>query len=109
AIARLEQYRWPGNIRELENFIERAVILSRGSELEIPVGELKLSNGLETTSARSSLASAAAAGSTPSTTPLAASEREALIRALRETKWVVGGPNRPAPPVAVEGTPPSSI
>src|SRR5262249_4204468 len=33
----LSGYSWPGNIRELENFIERAVILSRGSRLEIPV------------------------------------------------------------------------
>src|SRR5262249_45052258 len=104
AIARLEQYRWPGNIRELENFIERAVILSRGSELEIPVGELKLSNGLETTSARSSLASAAAAVSTPSTTTLAESEREAIMRALRETNWVVGGANGAAARLALKRT-----
>jgi len=104
AIARLEQYRWPGNIRELENFIERAVILSRGSELEIPVGELKLSNGLETASARSSLASAAAAVSTPSTTTLAESEREAIMRALRETNWVVGGANGAAARLALKRT-----
>ena len=32
---------WPGNIRELENFIERAVILTQGSELRVPVKELK--------------------------------------------------------------------
>src|SRR5262249_40504992 len=104
AIARLEQYRWPGNIRELENFIERAVILSRGSELEIPVGELKLSNGLETASARSSLASAAAAGSIPSTTTLGESEREAIMRALRETNWVVGGANGAAARLALKRT-----
>ncbi len=36
----LQQYPWPGNIRELENFIERAVILSQTSDLEIPVSEL---------------------------------------------------------------------
>ncbi len=34
------QLRWPGNIRELENVIERAVILSSGPELKVPVGEL---------------------------------------------------------------------
>src|SRR5690606_29505100 len=36
----LSAYHWPGNIRELENFIERAVILTRGTELEAPVSEL---------------------------------------------------------------------
>ena len=38
----LAQYHWPGNIRELENFIERAVILSRGSSLDAPLAELKV-------------------------------------------------------------------
>ena len=37
----LMRYHWPGNIRELQNFIERAVILSTGSVLQIPVRELK--------------------------------------------------------------------
>lgn len=38
---RMMQWDWPGNIRELENFVERSVILSRGSTLEAPVGELE--------------------------------------------------------------------
>ena len=37
----LEGYVWPGNIRELQNVIERAVILSSGPNLEIQFGELK--------------------------------------------------------------------
>src|ERR1041384_7726208 len=49
----LTRWHWPGNIRELENFIERAVILSRGSVLNVPVSELQPS---------ASLAMAAAAG-----------------------------------------------
>src|SRR5260370_29997617 len=45
-ITRLTSYNWPGNIRELQNLIERAVILSRGSVLEVPLAELKrLGNG----------------------------------------------------------------
>ena len=40
-MAALSRYHWPGNIRELENFIERAVILSRGSSLAAPLTELK--------------------------------------------------------------------
>jgi len=35
---------WPGNIRELENFIERAVIVTRGKSLEAPLGELRKTN-----------------------------------------------------------------
>jgi PAS domain S-box-containing protein len=39
-MAALQEYSWPGNIRELENFIERSVILSAGSELAAPINEL---------------------------------------------------------------------
>ena len=47
-MAALINYAWPGNIRELENLIERAVILSRGSVLEVPSGELRSSGGIGT-------------------------------------------------------------
>jgi formate hydrogenlyase transcriptional activator len=40
----LTAWEWPGNIRELENFIERAVILTRGRSLEAPLGELRKTN-----------------------------------------------------------------
>jgi formate hydrogenlyase transcriptional activator len=70
----LTRYHWPGNVRELENLIERAVILSPGPELRVPVAELKQPS--ETTSDLS----------------LEAAEREHILRVLRETKWVVGGP-----------------
>ena len=77
-IARLTTYSWPGNIRELQNLIERAVILSRGSVLEVPLGELKqatnevLANQLG-----------------PIT--LEAVEREHIMKVLREAGWVIGG------------------
>ena len=45
-MAALIRYRWHGNIRELQNLIERAVILSRGIVLEIPLAELKHSQPL---------------------------------------------------------------
>jgi formate hydrogenlyase transcriptional activator len=41
ALKTLSNWHWPGNIRELENFIERAVILTRGKSLEAPLGELR--------------------------------------------------------------------
>jgi formate hydrogenlyase transcriptional activator len=40
----LTAWDWPGNIRELENFVERAVILTRGKSLEAPQGELRKTN-----------------------------------------------------------------
>jgi len=44
AMQALTNAAWPGNIRELENFIERAVILTRGTELSVPLGELRKSS-----------------------------------------------------------------
>ena len=41
AMAALVAWKWPGNIRELENFLERAVILSRGPQLHVPLAELE--------------------------------------------------------------------
>ena len=74
----LTSYSWPGNIRELQNLIERAVILSRGSVLEVPLTELKQS------------AVAAASVSDESST-LEAVEREHILETLRESRWVIGG------------------
>ena len=77
----LSDYHWPGNIRELENFIERAVILSRGSNLDAPLGELKPRNGVERVSDEPK----------PLST-LEDAEREHIRRALQEANWLVGGP-----------------
>jgi formate hydrogenlyase transcriptional activator len=88
AVAALTRYHWPGNVRELENIVERAVILSRGSELEIPLGELKAEPEPE-------LAMAAAASSEDRSSggsTLEAFERDYIRRVLEETNWVVAGP-----------------
>jgi formate hydrogenlyase transcriptional activator len=77
----LERYHWPGNIRELQNFIERAVIISPGSTLDAPIRELKGPKP-------------AAVSATPGargTVTLAAAEREAILRALAESDGRVGG------------------
>jgi formate hydrogenlyase transcriptional activator len=79
AIAQLTAYSWPGNIRELQNLIERAVILSRGSVLEVPLGEIKKPPANEIL----------INGSGPVT--LEAVEREHIIKTLREAGWVIGG------------------
>ncbi len=77
-MAALTGYHWPGNIRELQNLVERGVILSRGSSLEIPLTELK----------QSAKTSNQANGSTT----LEAVERAHILRVLSETSWVIGGP-----------------
>src|SRR5262245_42378432 len=76
----LVRYPWPGNIREMQNVIERAVILSRGPELEIPLSEFKLQ------------AKAASADFAGSLSTLEEAEREHILRALGETNWIIGGP-----------------
>jgi PAS domain S-box-containing protein len=68
----LVSWSWPGNIRELENFIERAVILSRGPDLRAPLAEIR------------EHAVAAQSGST-----LEQVEREHIVRVLKETGGVV--------------------
>jgi len=71
----LVQYAWPGNIRELENLIERAVILSPGAVLRVPLGDLKIP-------------SEPAAGELLT---LEAAERAHILKALEATNWVLGG------------------
>jgi len=73
-------YDWPGNVRELENLVERAVILSEGAVLRVPLAEVR--------AARARAAPAAA--TTPTLTDV---EREHILRALRDTNWVLGGPD----------------
>jgi formate hydrogenlyase transcriptional activator len=74
SMKKLSRWHWPGNIRELENLIERAVILTRGSALEVPVSDL--GNG----SAEKALTRMPDSG-----------QREQLVRILRETRGRVGG------------------
>jgi formate hydrogenlyase transcriptional activator len=90
----LSAYHWPGNIRELENFIERAVILSRGSSLDAPLGELK----------QRAVESPAADDPPPPTTTLEDAEREHIIRVLKQTNWLVGGASGAAAKLGMKRT-----
>jgi len=73
----LVSYFWPGNIRELQNFIERSVILTSGNVLHPPLASLK--------------SSAEAESLGPIT--LEDAERDHIRKILEETRWVVAGPN----------------
>jgi formate hydrogenlyase transcriptional activator len=76
-MSELTSYPWPGNIRELQNFIERSVILSSGNVLRPPLSSLK----------------AAAATESHEAVTLEEAEREHIRKTLEQTRWVVAGPN----------------
>ncbi len=73
----LTSYQWPGNIRELQNFIERSVIVSSGSVLSPPMASLRAVAETESTEA----------------VTLEEVEREHIRKILGQTRWVVAGPN----------------
>jgi formate hydrogenlyase transcriptional activator len=94
AMDALGNYSWPGNIRELENFIERAVLLSPGKELRVPVNELKSDVFLNPEGSMPAAADAALSlvSSTSPISTLEDAERQHIFRALRQTEWRVAGP-----------------
>jgi formate hydrogenlyase transcriptional activator len=73
----LTSYEWPGNIRELQNFIERSVILSTGDVLRPPLAELKRGPEAQSVGAIT----------------LEDAERDHIRKTLEQTRWVVAGPN----------------
>jgi formate hydrogenlyase transcriptional activator len=92
----LTSWHWPGNIRELENFIERAVILTSGPVLDILASPL-----------RATVPHAAGLGSATPTGPsqrLQDAEREHILRVLRDTHGVVGGPDGAAQRLGLKRT-----
>ncbi|MGD0736197.1 MAG: sigma 54-interacting transcriptional regulator [Terracidiphilus sp.] len=88
----LIRWQWPGNIRELENFLERAVILTNGPVLYVPLAELETEeqeNG----------------GGAESESPtLQAAEREHILKALREAKGQIGGDDGAAAKLGLKRT-----
>jgi len=83
----LVNYPWPGNIRELENLIERAVIISPGPVLRVPHSELK--------PAREPI---------DDNLTLRAAEREHILKALEATNWVLAGPRGAAARLGMKRT-----
>jgi formate hydrogenlyase transcriptional activator len=94
AMEALASYSWPGNIRELENFIERAVLLSPGKELRVPISELKpvaIAADASLDSSSSSVSLTSSTSSTSSISTLEDAERQHILRALRQTEWRIAG------------------
>ncbi len=84
------RYHWPGNIRELQNVIERAVILSTGTALAVDVADLK------PTKVSGQIQKAAVSKSTGNGAihdVLEETERQHIVSALEQCNWVVAGPN----------------
>jgi formate hydrogenlyase transcriptional activator len=92
AMDALVNYAWPGNIRELENLIERAVLLSPGKELRVPLSELKPSVLSANGNVSADLALFSPSPSSVPITTLEEAERQHILRALRQTEWRIAGP-----------------
>jgi formate hydrogenlyase transcriptional activator len=84
---KLAAWHWPGNIRELENFIERSVILTHGSALQVPIAEL--TNGGK---------------GTPVLATRDTSERDEILRVLKDADGQVGGPDGAAARLGLKRT-----
>jgi DNA-binding NtrC family response regulator len=87
-MAALCRYSWPGNIRELQNLIERAVILTPGNVLQIQTSELQQSNPVLSNMAGT----------------LEEVERQRILEALREAGAVIGGPHGAAARLGLKRT-----
>jgi formate hydrogenlyase transcriptional activator len=87
AMKKLSSWHWPGNIRELENFIERSVILTHGTALQAPIAELG-NNGR----------------TTPAVGTREAKERDEVIRVLKITNGRVAGPDGAASRMGLKRT-----
>src|SRR6266478_647078 len=90
AMDALSRYHWPGNIRELQNVIERAVIISSGPVLSVDVADLKfskVSHPKERAAAPNSTANGALHHLLEET------ERQQILQTLKQCNWVVAGPH----------------
>ncbi len=89
AMDALSRYHWPGNIRELQNVIERAVIISSGPVLSVDVTDLKFPKAVPL--AEKPAATKSTNGALHNV--LQETERQQVLQALKQCNWVVAGPH----------------
>ncbi|SPE44972.1 Sigma-54 dependent transcriptional regulator (Modular protein) (fragment) [Candidatus Sulfotelmatobacter sp. SbA7] len=89
AVQAMTHWKWPGNIRELENFVERSVILSEGSRLSPPLGELREEISRQPSNSEVTLRD---------------KEREHIIEILRQTRGALSGPSGAAARLGLKRT-----
>jgi formate hydrogenlyase transcriptional activator len=87
AMRKLSSWHWPGNIRELQNFVERSVILTRGAALQTPISELSYKGR-----------------NAPEAGTRQADERDEIVRILKVTNGRVGGPGGAAARMGIKRT-----
>ena len=101
AMEALCQYRWPGNIRELQNVIERSVILSSGPSLNVPIAQLL---PVTTHAPNNEVGQAKSKRRVPVRSILAEVDRNQIVRALKEADGRIGGPDGAAARVGLKRT-----
>jgi formate hydrogenlyase transcriptional activator len=89
AVQAMTHWKWPGNIRELENFVERSVILSEGTRLSPPLGELREEISRQPSNSEVTLRD---------------KEREHIIEILRQTRGALSGPSGAAARLGLKRT-----
>jgi formate hydrogenlyase transcriptional activator len=93
-LKQMRQYHWPGNIRELQNVIERAVILSMGPVLNVPLGEIQSRPSPTAVSRDAELNKEPGSATRQDIRDvLEETERKHILSVLAQTNWVVAGPS----------------
>lgn len=103
ALRQLMSWDWPGNVRELENVIERAVLLTRGNNLNLHLN-VRQSRLLPTLNEDSALRSSMAQLLHPTTPENDEEERQRIVQVLRETNGIVAGPRGAATRLGMKRT-----
>jgi formate hydrogenlyase transcriptional activator len=92
AMEAMINHSWRGNVRELANFIERAVILSQGEELQVPLGELQTCHAREISSSSTFLHEVPSSlHEVPSSSTFLQAQRDVIINALKAASGQISG------------------
>jgi formate hydrogenlyase transcriptional activator len=89
----LTRYHWPGNIRELQNVVERSVIITKGATLMVAIDEFKPDTPVKTSQSCETLQQI-----------LTETERTQILHAVEQSNWVIAGPNGAAARLGIKRT-----